>query len=377
MSRLPSIGGLGSARAVFVAAAVVLAVVLAGVVAATGAGVAGSDAAGAGNGSEPIVEPPTYDPDRPTDAGTATILRDGSDDTDADPEIYDDLSAAVDAAGPGDTIELSGVFEPAETVIVDEPGMTIRAASTHDALIDGGGEDTTIAVRAPNATVEGVWIDDTGENLESQDAAVYVAENATGTTLTDLYLTDAAFGVWVNGADQVTIADSRIEGTQAPRFANRGNGINLWETNGTEVRNTEITDVRDGIYYSWASNVEATGNTMWDLRYGVHYMYSDDNRLADNVAFENDVGYALMVSESIELVNNTAVANRGESGHGILLKEIDRSVVRDNTLVANDNGVFLYNAQDNEVRGNLLYANGVGSTTPRARRGRSSPATAS
>jgi len=182
------------------------------------------DAAGAGNGSEPIVEPPTYDPDRPTDAGTATILRDGSDDTDADPEIYDDLSAAVDAAGPGDTIELSGVFEPAETVIVDEPGMTIRAASTHDALIDGGGEDTTIAVRAPNATVEGVWIDDTGENLESQDAAVYVAENATGTTLTDLYLTDAAFGVWVNGADQVTIADSRIEGTQAPRFANRGNG---------------------------------------------------------------------------------------------------------------------------------------------------------
>jgi len=47
---------------------------------------------------------------------------------------------------------------------------------------------------------------------------VYVAENATGTTLTDLYLTDAAaFGVWVNGADQVTIADSRIEGTQAPR----------------------------------------------------------------------------------------------------------------------------------------------------------------
>jgi len=42
MSRLPSIGGLGSARAVFVAAAVVLAVVLAGVVAATGAGVAGA-----------------------------------------------------------------------------------------------------------------------------------------------------------------------------------------------------------------------------------------------------------------------------------------------------------------------------------------------
>ncbi|WP_123624073.1 nitrous oxide reductase family maturation protein NosD [Halorubrum sp. CSM-61] len=355
MSRLPSIGGLVSARAAVVAAAVVVAVVLGGVVAAAGAGVAGSDAADAENDSEPVVDPPTYDPDRPTDAGTATVLRDGE-----EVGTYDDLSAAVDTAGPGDTVEISGAFEPEGPIVVDEPGVTIRAASTHRALIDGGGEDTTISVRAPNATVEGVWIDDTGEDLESRDAAVYVTETASGTTLSELYLTDAAFGVWVNGADRVTIEDSRIEGTRAPRFANRGNGINLWETNGTEVRDTEITDVRDGIYYSWASNVEATGNTMWDLRYGVHYMYSDDNRLADNVAFENDVGYALMVSESIELVNNTAVANRGESGHGILLKEIDHTEVRDNDLVANDNGVYLYNAQDNEVRGNLLYANGVG-----------------
>ena len=368
MTRLPSVGALVSARAAFVAAAVVLAVVIGGVVAAAGTGVAGSDAADAGNGSEPVVDPPTYDPDRPTEAGTATIVRggggpDGGDAESgdaADAETYDDLSAAVDAADSGDTVGLSGVFEPEGPIVVDEPGVTICAASTHGALIDGGGAGTVIDVRAPNATVEGVWIDDTGEDLESRDSAVYITENGSGTTLSDLYLTDAAFGVWVNGADRVTIEDSRIEGTEAPRFANRGNGINLWETNGTEVRDTEITDVRDGIYYSWASNVEATGNTMWDLRYGVHYMYSDDNRLADNVAFENDVGYALMVSESIELVNNTAVANRGESGHGILLKEIDHAVVRDNDLVANDDGVYLYNAQDNEVRGNLLYANGAG-----------------
>lgn len=355
MSRLPSIGGLVSARTAFVAAAVVLAVVLGGVVAAAGGGIAGSDAVDAANDSEPVVDPPTYDPDRPIDAGTATVIR-----ADAESETYDDLAAAVDAAGSGDTIELAGVFEPDGPIVVDEPGMTIRAESTHGALIDGGGEDTVITVQGPNATIEGVWIDDTGEDLESRDSAVYLTENASGTTLSELYLTDAAFGVWVNGADRITVEDSRIEGTEAPRFANRGNGINLWETNGTEIRDTEITDVRDGIYYSWASNVEATGNTMWDLRYGVHYMYSDDNRLADNVAFENDVGYALMVSESIELVNNTAVANRGESGHGILLKEIDHTVVRGNDLVANDNGVYLYNAQDNEMRGNLLYANGVG-----------------
>jgi len=154
MSRLPSIGGLGSARAVFVAAAVVLAVVLAGVVAATGAGSPGATRpAPETEANRSSSRRRTTRTDRRTRGPRRSCAT--GDDTDADPEIYDDLSAAVDAAGPGDTIELSGVFEPAETVIVDEPGMTIRAASTHDALIDGGGEDTTIAVRAPNATVEG------------------------------------------------------------------------------------------------------------------------------------------------------------------------------------------------------------------------------
>ncbi|MFC6771925.1 nitrous oxide reductase family maturation protein NosD, partial [Halorubrum pallidum] len=266
----------------------------------------------------------------------------------------------VDAAAPGDTVELAGVFEPDAPVVVDDPGVTIVAESTHDALIDGGGSDSVIVVRAPNATVEGVWIDDSGTDMESEDAGVYLTEDATGATLADLYLTDVGFGVWVNGADAVTVTDSRIEGTEAPRFADRGNGINLWETEGSEIRDNEITDVRDGIYYSWASNVTAAGNTMWDLRYGVHYMYSDGNRLADNVALENDVGYALMVSEDIEVINNTAVANRGKSGHGILLKEIEETVVRGNDLAVNGNGLFMYNAQDNEVRDNLLYANGVG-----------------
>ncbi|OYR45209.1 nitrous oxide reductase family maturation protein NosD [Halorubrum sp. Eb13] len=367
MTRRPSVAGLVSARAVFVAAAVVLAAVLGGVAAAAGGGAVSGDASGteAANGTDGlVVDPPTYDPARPTATGTATVVSDGggnaTDGENATAGTYESLTAAVDAAEPGDAVELSGVFEPTEPVVVDEPNVTVRASETHGALVDGRGEDSVVVLEAPNAAIEGVWIHDTGEDLESQDAGVYVAGNASGATLSELYLTDAAFGVWVNGADEVTVADSRIEGTEAPRFANRGNGINLWETEGSEIRDTEITDVRDGIYYSWASDVEATGNTLWDLRYGVHYMYSDDNRIADNVAFENDVGYALMVSDSIEVVNNTAVANRGQSGHGILLKEIDRSVVRDNRLVANDDGIFLYNAQHNEVRGNLLYANGVG-----------------
>ncbi|MFC5135020.1 MULTISPECIES: nitrous oxide reductase family maturation protein NosD [Haloferacaceae] len=374
MSRLPPLGRLVPARAVLLAAAVVSALVIGGVVATatvgggtTDGGSAGAtDALGAADApnaaDDPAVENPTYDPDPPTEPGAATVVSDGSagDGSGEAVGTYDDLAAAVDATEPGDVVEVAGVFEPEETVVVDTRDVTLRGAGPDVAMVDGGGEDTVIAVRAENVTVEGIRLHDSGGDLESEDAGVFLAERADGATLADLYLSDVAFGVWVNGADEVTVRDSRIEGTADARFVDRGNGINLWETTGSEIRNNEITGVRDGIYFSWASEVETTGNTLWDLRYGVHYMYSDDNRLADNVAADNDVGYALMVSEGVEAVNNTAVANRGKSGHGILLKEIEDSVVRGNDLVANGNGVFLYNAQNNELRDNLVYANGVG-----------------
>jgi nitrous oxidase accessory protein len=106
--------------------------------------------------------------------------------------------------------------------------------------------------------------------------------------------------------------------------------------------------------------VLAEDNTIRHTRYGVHYMYSDDNRLVDNVAADNGVGYALMVSEGLTVRNNTALRNDGSSGHGILAKDIEDSTVAGNHLVANRNGLYLYNAQGNRLVDNLIYRNGIG-----------------
>ncbi|RLM76852.1 nitrous oxide reductase family maturation protein NosD, partial [Halobellus sp. Atlit-38R] len=106
--------------------------------------------------------------------------------------------------------------------------------------------------------------------------------------------------------------------------------------------------------------VLAENNTIRHTRYGVHYMYSDDNRLVDNVAADNGVGYALMVSEGLTVRNNTALRNDGGSGHGILAKDIEDSTIAGNHLVANRNGLYLYNAQGNRLVDNLIYRNGIG-----------------
>jgi len=296
-------------------------------------------------GYDPAV-PAEYDFADPPASGTVTV----------DGEQYATLDRALAAADPGDTVLVDGTVSGPATV--ETPNVTVAGADGLG-VVTGNGEGTVFRVNASNVTLERLWVHDSGYSAADNDAGVWLAgKNA---TVRDSRVTAVTFGIWVDG-----VADARIENTtvvgreSVERLSDRGNGIQLWQATDAVVEDVRITDVRDGIYFSWSSRVEARNNTMWDLRYGVHYMYSDHSRLADNVAFDNDVGYALMLSEELTLVDNRAVNNTGGSGHGVLLKSVDRSTLRGNEFVGNDNGVFLYNSLDNTLAGNLVAGNDVG-----------------
>ena len=274
-----------------------------------------------------------------------------------DGDEYDSVTAALEAAEPGDTVRVEGRFD--EHVVVRTPNVTLAADGPDHAVIDGGGEDDVLTVDASGVTVRNLWVRNSGYDTADNDAAVFV--NASGVSVQDSRITAATFGVWLDGVSDVRVVNNTIAGREAVTpLTDRGNGIQIWKTEDAFVADNRITDVRDGIYYSWASRVLAENNVIWDVRYGVHYMYSNDNRLVNNTAANNDVGYALMVSRRLTVVDNVAVNNTGSSGHGILLKSIDDTTVRGNDLVGNGNGLFLYNSLDNEVRGNLVMENDVG-----------------
>ncbi|MFC5368064.1 nitrous oxide reductase family maturation protein NosD [Salinirubrum litoreum] len=329
-------------------------------VAASGLAVAVGPVGGVGaatHGDEPAprdriqFDPPVPDEydfgDPPTADGVATV--DGTD--------YDSLDAALDAAGSGDTVHLRGRFDG--PVTVETPGVTLAGAGVEETVLAGDGEGTVLTLSAANVTVRGLWVRDAGWNASANDAAIWVAGD--GSAVVDCRVTDTTFGVWIDGASEARVIDTTIVGRESVRqHTNRGNGVQLWEATDAVVRDNRITDVRDGIYYSFSSGVVARNNTLWDLRYGVHYMYSDGNRLADNTAFDNDVGYALMVSEDLQIVDNVAVNNTGRSGHGILVKSVDDTEISGNHLVGNDKGLYVYNALNNTVADNLLLANRVG-----------------
>ncbi|MEF8843059.1 MAG: nitrous oxide reductase family maturation protein NosD [Haloarculaceae archaeon] len=291
--------------------------------------------------------PDEYAFDVPTRDGVATV----------DDREFDSLQAAVVAAEPGDTVVLSGRFD--ERVTVNTSDLTLLSASGRMAVVEGGGEGDTLTLNGENVTVRRVWVRNSGRDASGNDAGVWV--NGTGARVVDSRVTEITFGIWVDGVDDVLVRNTTVVGREeVTPLSYRGNGIQLWKTEGSRVFGNRITDVRDGIYYSWAHGVVTGNNTMWDLRYGVHFMYSDDCRLADNVAFDSDVGYALMVSKRLELVDNVAINNTGTSGHGILVKDIDDTTMRNNSLVANDKGLYVYNSLNNSMAGNLVLENRVG-----------------
>lgn len=270
---------------------------------------------------------------------------------------YGSVQRAVSVAEPGDVVSLRGSFN--ERVVIDTPNLTIASMPGELALVNGSGKGDVITVNASNVTLEHVWVRNSGYNTSTNDAAVWL--NGSDSKVVDSRITEATFGVWINGVDGVMVANNTIVGRERiTPLSYRGNGIQVWKTENSLIKNNRVTDVRDGIYYSWASEVIARDNVFWDLRYGVHYMYSDNCRLTENLAFGNDVGYALMVSQQLNITGNVAVNNSGGSGHGILVKSIDSSRISKNTLVRNKRGFYVYNSLENTITNNLVLNNDLG-----------------
>ncbi len=290
--------------------------------------------------------PREYEYSTPQQAGVATV----------DGESFDSLSRALAAADPGETVELRGRFDG--PVTVRTPGVTLWGVGG-DGVVDGDGNGTVLRIAAPNVTLQRVWVRNSGYDAAENDAGIWV--NGSNATIRDSRVTDITFGIWIDGVEGARIDNTTIVGREAVRpLSNRGNGIQLWRAERAVVTDTRITDVRDGLYFSWTSRARAENNTMWELRYGVHYMYSESCRLIDNTAFDNDVGFALMLSENLTVRGNHAVNNTGASGHGILLKRIDYSTIRGNDVVGNENGLFVYNSLHNTLESNLVLDNAVG-----------------
>jgi nitrous oxidase accessory protein len=94
-------------------------------------------------------------------------------------------------------------------------------------------------------------------------------------------------------------------------------------------------------------------------------MYCDDALIEENRLLGNSVGAFLMYSRRMIMQHNTVASNRGPSGYGIGLKDMDDAIVRNNLFLDNRIGAYI-DGSPREVdsigrfEGNVFAYNDIG-----------------
>ncbi len=245
----------------------------------------------------------------------------------------DSLQARIDAAQPGDRIEVGpGTYRG--HLRIDKP---LRLIGRGGPVLDGEGNGDILEIIASDVTVSGFILQDTGIDLDKENCAIRVS--APRTTIENNIIDNVLFGIDLKDAADSVVRGNRIGGKSLD-IARRGDGLRLWRSNGVLIENNEVHDGRDVILW-YSSGVIVRSNRSFRCRYGLHLMYSDDVTMEDNELRENSVGVYFMYSHSLTLRGNRFLRNRGPSGYGLGLKEADRYVIEDNLFAGNRVGVYL------------------------------------
>ena len=286
------------------------------------------------------------------------------------------LQERIDAASSGDTIRVeSGIHF--ETITITKP---LTLVGDNGAEIRGNGSGNVVTITADDVTLSGWRITGSGLRLIDDDAAVFVTGNRI--MIDHNVIADSLHGIYLKKVSGARILSNRIEGKtiiaassepvgsglgqssencDTALVANRrGNGIHQWNCEGNFIRGNEISETRDGIYFSFTNNSRVEDNLVHHTRYGLHYMYSDNNVFLNNTFSENAAGAAIMFSKDLTVRGNRFIQNRGHRAYGLILQSSDQSRIEHNEMAENAVGFSMNQCNENDVAGNRVAGNYIG-----------------
>ncbi len=287
------------------------------------------------------------------------------------------LQERIKAAAPNDTILVeAGVH--AGPVTIDKPLQFIGQPGSE---IRGNGAGNVVTITADDVTLRGLRITGSGLRLSDDNAAVFVAGHRA--TIENNVIENSLHGVYLKQVREGRVLGNRIRGKTtllasakpiektltagagelcetALNENERGNGIHQWNCERNFISGNEISDTRDGIYFSFTDHSRVENNRVHHTRYGLHYMYSDHNVFDRNLFSQNAAGAAVMFSREIVIRGNQFVDNRGSRAYGILFQSNEQVRVENNVIRHNAVGLSFQQAIGFVVRGNEVSNNYIG-----------------
>jgi len=264
------------------------------------------------------------------------------------------LAKAIANATPGIVLKLEAGIH-AGPILIDK---SITLTGTKGTIIDGKGLGTVIKITAEDVTIRGLKIISSGDNLPEKHSGIFVNKTAHRAIIEDNFLENNLISVYLWGADDVMVRNNKIYGRQDLRVNERGNGVQLWKSDGSLVIGNEIKYGRDGLFAMTTKNNIFRDNVIEDTRFAVHYMYANNSILEGNISRNNHVGYALMFSSDMKVIGNLSLGDRDQ---GIAMNYANQSKFIANQVISTeDKCVFIYNSNKNQFRRNLFKDCSIG-----------------
>jgi len=262
----------------------------------------------------------------------------------------DNLQAVLDRAAAGDIVRVVGGVHYGN-FIVSKPLVLI---GEQEATLDGQRQGSVITLNAPKTVLRGFIIRNSGIVLNDQDSAVRV--QAPDCIIEHNRIENALFGIHLDRADRTIVRHNHIRSHDLP-VARRGDQIRIWYSHHARIENNTVIGGRDMVFW-YSEGILVRGNQVRQSRYGIHFMYCSNSRVEQNLLLENSVGIYLMYSKDVHAIGNQILSNRGVSGMGLGIKDIDGARIEQNLIANNRVGLFV-DSGEGVYQGNWFVRNDI------------------
>ncbi len=264
------------------------------------------------------------------------------------------IQSILDSTSDGDTVSFAKGNYPVVNLFVHK-SITLRGDKGAVLLSLSG--DEILTVEADDVYIENLEFRDVLSSYLKESSAIRIV-NSFHYTIKNCRFVNCFFAIYLQKSSDGKVLNNYIKG-DAKEESNSGNGIHAWYCKRLEIKNNEISQHRDGIYFEFVDSSFIVGNNSYkNIRYGLHFMFSNKDSYTQNTFRNNGVGVAVMFSRNIEMRSNIFIKNWGTATYGLLLKEIYDAEIIDNQFIDNTTGINVEGSNRIVYKNNNFIKNG-------------------